>query len=574
MQAIDEPIPHFLNKNQQFTIPIFQRKYDWTNKQCEQLFEDILLIGQSSDETHFLGSIVHLDDKHNIIPTYRVIDGQQRLTTLTLLICALAKFLNQNPNVHIGVTSKQLRNNYLLNPTEEGDLEYKLKLNEPDNKTLHKVIEYSLSEQNTIITDPNHSKRIWDNYRYFLNRIEEEDDVKILFDGFMKLSIIVVSLKEHLDNPQLIFESLNSKGLPLSKSDLIRNYVLMGLNPNEQDKIYNEYWSEMEQLFENIDYSFDKFIKDYLTTKENRIPKEKELYNEFKKYAQKFFRNQPSDDKFENIKSLTKDIHKYFKYFEKIYANEEEEDDLKLGFKNMYKLGTKVITPFFLHLYNDYHEGTLSLPDFLGIVNITESYLYRRNTCDLSNQSLKTIYARAYEELDKTHYFDSYQLLLLNEEGETRFPENREFGDNFVKRKIYKKKAIAKYTLDKLENFGHEKEPTPTEKYSIEHIMPQNPNLSDEWQKDLGYDWKEIQEKYLHTIGNLTLTGYNPKYKDSPFLTKRNMENGFKDSSIRLNKALANLNTWNENLILKRASDLRKQAHKIWPYPKAQKHYN
>ena len=571
MQAIDEPIPHFLNKNQQFTIPIFQRKYDWTKKQCEQLFEDILLIGISSDETHFLGSIVHLDDKQNIIPTYRVIDGQQRLTTLTLLICALAKFLNQNPGEDIGITSKQLRNNFLLNPTEEGDLEYKLKLNEPDNKTLHKVIEYSLSEQDTIITDPNHSKRIWDNYRYFLNRIEEEDDVKIIFDGFMKLSIIVVSLKEHLDNPQLIFESLNSKGLPLSKSDLIRNYVLMGLKPHEQDKIYKEYWSEMEQLFENIDYTFDRFIKDYLTTKENRIPMEKELYNEFKKYAQQFFRKQPSDDKFENIKSLTKDIYRYFKYFEKIYAGEEENEDLKLGFTNMYKLGTKVITPFFLHLYEDYFNGVLSLPDFLGIVNITESYLYRRNTCDLSNQSLKTIYARAYEELDKDRYFDSYQLLLLNEEGETRFPENREFGDNFVKRKLYKKRAIAKYTLYKLENFGYEKEPTP-EIYSIEHIMPQNPKLSEDWQKDLGYDWKEIQEKYLHTIGNLTLTGYNSKYKDSPFLTKRNTNNGFKDSAIRLNKPLSNLNTWNENQILKRASDLRKKAHKIWPYPKVQKH--
>lgn len=572
MQAIDEPVPHFLNKNQQFTIPIFQRKYDWSKKQCEQLFDDIIMIGLSSDETHFLGSIVHLDDKHNIIPTYRVIDGQQRLTTLTLLISALAKFLKQNPDEDIGVSPKQLINFYLINPTEEGDLEYKLKLNEPDNKTLHKVIEYILSEEDTPITGQVNSKRIWDNYEYFFKRIEELDDVKIVFDGFMKLSIIVVSLKEHLDNPQLIFESLNSKGLPLSKSDLIRNYVLMGLNPNEQDKLYEDYWFEMEHLFVDVDYTFDRFIKDYLTTKENRIPSERELYNEFKRYAQKFFRDEPSDDKFENIKSLTEDIFKYFKYFEKIYAGNEEDDDLKLAFDNMYELGTKTITPFFLHLYDDYFNGLLSLSELLDIVNITESYLYRRNTLELNNQSLKTIYAKAYEELDKNHYSDSYKEILLNEEGETRFPTNREFNPLFEKRNIYKRRAIARYTLERLENFGHERERTNIEGYTIEHILPQKDDLSDEWKEELGPDWERIQEELLHTIGNLTLTGYNPQYSYLPFKDKRDMENGFKDSSIRLNKYLADLDRWDESQILKRASDLRKRANKIWPYPKVQTH--
>ena len=572
MQAIDEPIPHFLNKNQQFTIPIFQRKYDWSKKQCEQLFDDIIMIGLSSDETHFLGSIVHLDDKHNIIPTYRVIDGQQRLTTLTLLISALAKFLKQNPDKDIGISPKQLINFYLINPTEEGDLEYKLKLNEPDNKTLHKVIEYTLSEQDAPITGQVNSKRIWDNYEYFFKRIEELDDVKIVFDGFMKLSIIVVSLKEHLDNPQLIFESLNSKGLPLSKSDLIRNYVLMGLNPNEQDKLYEDYWFEMEHLFVDVDYTFDRFIKDYLTTKENRIPFERELYNEFKRYAQKFFRDEPSDDKFENIKSLTEDIFKYFKYFEKIYAGNEDDDDLRLAFDNMYKLGTKTITPFFLHLYDDYFNGLLSLSEFLDIVNITESYLYRRNTLELNNQSLKTIYAKAYEELDKNHYSDSYKEILLNEEGETRFPTNREFNPLFEKRKIYKRRAITRYTLERLENFGHEREPTNIEGYTIEHILPQKDELSDEWKDELGPDWERIQEELLHTIGNLTLTGYNPQYSYLPFKDKRDMENGFKDSSIRLNKYLADLDRWDESQILKRASELRKKANKIWPYPKVQTH--
>ena len=572
MQAIDDTLTHFLNKSQQFTIPIFQRKYDWDKKQCEQLFDDIIMIGQSYDEAHFLGSIVHLDDKHNIIPTYRVIDGQQRLTTITLLISALAKFLNKNPIEDIEVNAKQLVNYYLINVTEDGDLKYKIKLNYPDNKTLHKVIDHTLIEEDTIISTSNDSKKICQNYKYFLNRINE-NNAKIVFDGFKKLSIIVVSLKEHMDNPQLIFESLNSKGLPLRKSDLIRNYVLMGLTPNEQDKIYEDYWLEMEELLENINgYNFDRFIKDYLTTKENRIPVEKELYNEFKRYAQKFFLNHSSTDKFENIKDLTKDIYKYFKYFEKFYGGAEENTALKLAFESVNELGYKVITPFFLHLYDDYYNELLPQSEFLKMIDITESYLFRRYVCDLPTHSLKTIFAGAYEKLDKNHYYDSYCLVLLNEEGNLRFPTTREFSRDFVSMNLYRKSALVKYALRKLENYGHEKEPTPTDSYSIEHIMPQNPDLSDEWQADLGYNWKEIQEKYLHTIGNLTLTGYNQKYSDSSFKTKRDMENGFRDSSIRLNKPLAKLNTWNENQILKRADDLKKDANKIWYYPKVQKH--
>lgn len=570
MQPVYDTIYHFLGTDQHFTIPIFQRKYDWDKTQCQQLFDDIIMVGQSSVETHFLGSVVHIDDTFNIIPTYRVIDGQQRLTTLTLLLCALAKFLKENPIEDLDLTSEKLINKYLINRDEEGDLKYKIRLNGHDNETLHYIIDYTISEQEMYISSPNESKNIRSNFKYFLNRINK-DNAKTLFDGFLKLYLIVIKL-EHSDNPQLIFESLNYKGLSLSKSDLIRNYVLMGLKPEEQDTIYKNYWSEMEELFKNIDYKFDKFIKDYLTTKEGRIPVEKDLYNEFRWYAQEFFSKQPTTNKFENIKLLAKDIYKYFKYFEKFFVGEEKDDDLRLAFKNVYEFGQKIINPFFLHLYDDYDKGLLSSSELLEIVDLTESYLFRRNVCNLNNQRLKTIFAKAYDNLDKDYYTESYKELLLKEEGETIFPNNREFGDNFIKHNFYKNKSIAKYALGKLENFGHEKEAISIENFTIEHIMPQNPDLSEEWQEELGYDWKDVQEKYLHTIGNLTLTGYNQKYSDLPFKTKRDMENGYKDSPIRLNKAIAELNTWNENQITKRASDLRKQAQKIWIYPKVQKH--
>ena len=568
MQAVDEKVSHFLNKNQQFTIPIFQRKYDWQQKQCKQLFEDIIRIGQSDDESHFLGSIVHLNDDHNIIPTYRVIDGQQRLTTLTLLISALAKYLYLNHIDEIEITPKKLLNYYLINPSEEGDLEYKIKLNDSDKKTLQKIIDNVLSENEVRFKEGHDSKRIIDNYHYFIKNINE-NNAKNIFQGFQKLSIIVISLKERLDNPQLIFESLNSKGLPLSKSDLIRNYVLMGLNPHEQDKIYTDYWKEMEDLFEEIDYQFDRFIKDYLTIKLNKTPVDNEIYYEFKKYAQNFYRNH-DDDKFVNIKNLTMDIYKYFNYFSNFYAGTEKNEYLRISFESINELGYKIICPFILKLYDDYTNEKLNENDFIAILNLTESFLFRRYICDLPSNSLNKFFAGVYERLDKSSYVGSYKLTLLAGKNNMKFPNNREFGRDFKNKDLYKKKNFAKYTLRKLENFNFEKEPTDVKNLSIEHIMPQNEELSEEWQKDLGREWRDIQRKYLHTIGNLTLTGYNQKLSDSSFITKRDMENGFKLSSIRLNKPLAKLNHWNESQILKRANDFTQKAYKIWPYPKLQ----
>lgn len=560
----------FLGSDQQFTIPIFQRKYSWVKEQCQDLFDDIIMVGDSSDETYFLGTIVHIDGEYKTIPTHRVFDGQQRLTTLTLLLSALAKFLKENNVEGLDITSEKIINKYLINRDEEGDLKYRIKLNAPDNEALQYIIENTISEQETDISDYTGSENnMINNFEYFLGRINK-DNAKILFDGFLKLHLIAIKLG-HSDNPQLIFESLNYRGMQLAEPDLIRNYVLMGLTPNEQDEIYNNYWFEMEQLLDKD--ALTNFLKDYLTTKENRIPVKKKLYKEFIRYSYDFFSEQPLKNDFEKMKDLVKDIHKYFKYLEKMCYSEKKDNNLRLSFENLYSMNINVITPFFLQLYDDYENKLLKIDEFLNIINITESYLFRRKICDLNNQGLKTIFAKAYVRLDKKDYFNDYQTFLLEQEGEKRFPNNREFGSEFTKIKIYKNRQIAKYALGKLENFGHEKEPTPIEKYSIEHIMPQKEELSEEWKKDLGDDWKRIQEEYLHTIGNLTLTGYNQKLSYLSFKEKRDMPNGFKESSIRLNKYLANLDTWNENYILQRADNLKNQAYKIWPQPKVQKRF-
>ena len=571
MEPLYNAVYRFLGTDQQFTIPIFQRRYSWEEPQCKKLFDDIIMIGESPEESYYLGTVVHIEGEYKMIPTYRVFDGQQRLTTLLLLLSALSKFLKENNVEDMSITSEKIINKYLINRDEEGDLKYKIKLNAPDNEILQYIIDYTISEQETNISEYSNSN-IVQNFIYFSDWINK-DNAKIVFEGFKKLYLIGIKLG-HSDNPQLIFESLNYKGLKLSDKDLIRNYILMGLTPDEQDELYKKYWYEMEQSIEDIKgYDFENFLKDYLTTQENKIPSLKKLYEEFIRYSYDFFKKQSSTNTFENMKKLLDDIYTHFKYFEKIYNSKEKDIDLKLSFENLYRMKINVVTPFFLRLYDDYNNKLLKKDEFLNIINITESYLFRRGVCDISSQNLKSIFAKMYEDLDKDHYFDSYQEQLLSfKEENKKFPPNREFGKEFVKFEIYKKKKLAKYALRKLENYGHEKEPTPTDSYTIEHIMPQNPDLSDEWQTELGNNWKEIHETYLHTIGNLTLTGYNPSLSNLSFKTKRDMNNGFKDSNIRLNKSLANLEHWNENQITKRANDLKNNAFKIWPYPKLQKH--
>ena len=564
MQARNEKVSHFLNKTQQFTIPIFQRKYSWTRDQCKQLLEDVIRVGSDNEENHFIGSFVHLSEDDDIIPTYRVIDGQQRITTLILLISALSDYIKEN-EFDFDITPKKLINYYLVNDNEEGELFYKLKLNDKDNRTLKKIINH-LANDEKLNFDKNDSEEIKNNFNFFKREINEEN-LRNVFEGFKKLLIIVISLSESTDNPQLIFESLNSTGLPLSKSDLIRNFVLMGLTPFEQDKIYKEYWQEMEDIFEDSSESFDDFIKDYLTINIGRIPVQREIYTEFKRYAQDLI-NSNDLSKFENIKNLVKDIYKYAHFFSKFTMGKEENYFLNYAFTSLYELRRNVTHVFLLQLYNDYDKGLLNLDEFIKIVEIMESYLIRRFICDLEPNSLRKTFAELYNELDKENYLESFKVALLLKKNVRRMPDNREFGSHFRNKDIYNLKRNTKYILRKLENFGFEKEPTNVNAYTIEHIMPQNPNLSIEWQDTLGPEWERIQKEYLHTIGNLTLTGYNETLSDRPFLVKRDIDGGFKKSSIRLNVDLQDLNTWNEEEILKRTERLVQLSYKVWEYPK------
>lgn len=469
---------NFLGQNQQLSIPIYQRKYSWTEKECNQIFEDIIRVGSSFDEeNHFIGSIVYMNQKAHIaspIIKLMIIDGQQRITTISLLISALSDFLFENPNENV-MNLYNLINYYLINDKETGELKYKLLLTDEDKKTFIKIID-NLTQEEKLPFDEEDSVRVQENYEYFKRRINEEN-VELIYQGLSKLLIIFVALEHNIDNPQLIFESLNSTGLELSQADLIRNYILMGLKPEEQEKLYTTYWKRIEKLFEEEKSDvFDKFIRDYLTVRTDKVPTLRNIYTDFKKYSKGF----------KDIEILVKDVFKFSKYFSCIAFGKEENKDLKESVDSLSSMGYDVTYPFLLHLYKDYDLELLPVNEFIEMIRYTESYLLRRLICNIPTPSLNKTFAKMYNDIDKNDYSESYQVQLALKENYQRMPTNREFGRNFRERDIYNLSGRNKeYIFDKLENWNS-KERTPIESYTIEHIMPQNPNLSQEWIGALG----------------------------------------------------------------------------------------
>ncbi len=347
---------------------------------------------------------------------------------------------------------------------------------------------------------------------------------------------------------------MNSKGIELTQTDLIRNYILMGLEPEKQKIFYKKYWRAMEEDFKQNETLFNRFVRHYLTIKTREIPNINKVYEAFKRYQQ---------ERGIETEVLLQDLQKYCGYFCQIAFKKEADKDLNKALSFLVDLEMDVVYPLLLELYGDYSDGVLSKQDFIPIIALTESYICRRTVCGLGANGLNKIFPSFTKKIDKKQYLKSVEKHFGSLKGKQRFPNNEEFKDSFITIDFYKLQKI-KYFLERLENFDT-KEPVNTQKCSIEHIMSQTLNL--EWERDLGENFKAIHEKYLHTIGNLTLTGYNQEYSNNSFQEKRDMEKGFKQSPLRLNQSLKDL-SFGEKEIEKRANDLADWALKIWTYPK------
>lgn len=559
MKASETKLLAFIKKSPQFAIPIYQRTYSWTEKECRELWSDILRTGSNNEITsHFFGSIVYIEKGLYQVSSQSpllVIDGQQRLTTVTLIIAALANALGDTEPVE-GFSPRKLRNYYLLNPEEDGEKHYKLILSQTDKSSLIAILDQDQQPKDSSI-------RVTQNFSLFESLIKEsQNHLETICKGLAKLLVVDVALSREQDNPQLIFESMNSTGRELTQADLIRNYILMGLEPELQTRLYEKYWRLMEVEFGQEAYGeqFDSFIRHFLTVKTGSIPKQSAVYEKFKTYSR-----EPQVDQ-AGVEALVKDIHTFARYYCAMALGYEQNPELKLAFQDLQELRVDVTYPFLLELYHDYASGELPITDFLQAVRLVESYVFRRAICGIPANSLNKTFANFTKAIKKDRYLESIQTNFLVLPSYRRFPNDDEFKRSLQTKDLYNVRDRS-YWLRRLENHDR-KERVAVDEYTIEHIMPQNENLAPAWKTSLGPDWQRIQKTYLHTLGNLTLTAYNSKYSDKSFLEKRDMEKGFKESPLKLNQGLGQIEQWDENAILQRAERLSQMALDVWIAPK------
>ena len=559
MKATEAKFLEFLKKSPQFVIPIYQRTYSWTERECHQLWEDILRTGSNDAiAAHFTGSIVYIEKGLYQVSSHSpllVIDGQQRLTTVMLILEALARRVGEGEPVD-GFSAKKLRSYYLLNPLEEGERGFKLLLTQTDKQSL-----LALMQQKPQPAEP--SLRITKNFAFFEERVQSVGaDLTPLCKGLAKLMIVDISLSRDQDNPQLIFESMNSTGRALSQADLIRNFILMGLDNPQQTRLYEDHWRPMEVAFGQgaYDTNFDGFMRHYLTLKTNgEIPNIRAVYEAFKSHARS------PEVEAAGIDALVADIHTYAGYYCAMALDKETNKDLSLAFRDLRDLKVDVAFPFLLELYDDHAQGRLPTEVFVRAVRLVEAYVFRRAVCTIPTNSLNKTFATFGRVLQKDRYIESIQAHFLTLLSYRRFPRDEEFKHELSVRDLYNFSRRS-YWLRRLENHCR-KERVAVDEYTIEHILPQNENLSAMWREALGPEWERVQETWLHTLGNLTLTGYNAEYSDRSFAEKRDMQGGFKESPLRLNDGLGVLGTWNEATIQERAKRLAEQAVQVWTLP-------
>jgi uncharacterized protein with ParB-like and HNH nuclease domain/predicted transport protein len=562
VKAVDAHLLTLLKASSQFIVPIYQRLYSWQEVECAQLWSDIIRAGSSSKlGSHFTGSIVYVakDQATNTsADPDLIIDGQQRVTTVTLILTALADRLEQLPEDQRepwdGFSPKKIRNRYLLNDDEDDERQFKVILSQSDKQALIAILQ-GADPPGDMVT------RVIDNYEYFKEKLDDPSlELAVVCRGLDKLVVVDVKLERGVDNPQLVFEAMNSTGKKLSQADLIRNYVLMDLPPKEQEKLYSAYWRPMELEFAGAEESqFDEFVRHYLTIKTGEIPRLGDIYDAFKGHAAAFTNAD------ETIESLVIELRQYARRYCAMALGKETDLRLRKAFMDLDQIKADVVYPFLLDVYTDYELGTLTRDEVIEIVEIVSSYIFRRAVCRVPTNSLNKTFAGFSSSVRKDRYVDSVKAHFVGLKSYRAFPADAEFLAALKTSDLYNFRRRS-YFLRVLENYGR-KEHVTIEDYTIEHIMPQNENLSKEWQAALGDDWQDVQLKYLHTLGNLTLTGYNSEYSDHPFIKKRDMEGGFKDSPLRLNKGLGQLEAWNVDEIKKRAARLAEDALAIWTRP-------
>jgi len=554
MKADDTTIKIFLEGSKQFIVPLFQRTYSWKDKHIRRLWEDIgdIKSDKDNENTHFFGSFVTMPipSSPSGVSKYVIIDGQQRLVTIFVFLAALRnRIIEIQPDYE---KKDEINEMYLINKYHPED-KHKVLPTKADEKIFFKIL-----DESKLKTNKKHL--IVDTYNFFgneLSTIDSLDELINLKDTMVsKFSVVDIRLEKG-DDPYLIFESLNATGEPLTQADLIRNYLFMKISQGKQQEVYEKIWFPMQQKLEGL--NLERFIRHYLAMDGN-IPNTKKIYATFKDITDESAKSEV------DIINKMKDLLKFSEYYYR-FLHPKNEMDKKLR-NYLEKFNTLEMTtsyPLLLRLYDDYVNKKLSRDDLSESLKAIETYIVRRAVCGIPTQALNRYFPTIYKSLEKTNIVISLKNKLQTTSGVRRMPSDDEFEQCLKGRNLYGNK-ILRYALEEIEKYNN-KEVVNFEELQIEHIMPQT--LSDGWKEMLGNNWELIHQKYLNTLGNLTLTGYNPEYSNKFFIEKRDMKRGFKDSGLRLNRDISKLNEWTEEEIKNRAKILSKIALEIWPSTKS-----
>ena len=549
-------VSYMQGSDKRFVIPVYQRNYDWKTENCKQLYDDLIKVIRRGRKSHFFGSIVsvHNDGEFN---EYLVIDGQQRLTTVSLLLLAMYNLMKNGVlTPERSNLAEKIYKTYLIDEWQDDDTRIKLKPVKIDRNAFDKLFD----KESEHIPDSN----LTINYNYFYSRIQKEEvTLDELYEAVAKLEIINITLHQD-DNPQLIFESLNSTGVALSEGDKIRNFILMGLPAKQQNDFYEKYWNKIE-ICTNYDVSM--FIRDYLSMKQRLIPAMSKVYFTFKSYV---------EENEAEIEPLLQELLSYAHWYEILLKGNTADRELNSCIYRLNHLENTVTRPFFLEILRLQTAGKLSLADVKEIFLYTENYLFRRAICDLPTNALNKIFLMLHREIvrydgSENNYLEKFKYALNSRSDRGRFPDDGEFVEAFAVRPVYQMNSKNKiYILERFENYGTVEVQNVYKQcddgvYSIEHIMPQH--LTPAWVKELGEDYEEIHETWLHRMANLTLTGYNSKYSNSTFVEKRDMKNGFIDSHLYMNNWIGQQEHWGLAELEARSQILMQRALMIWPLP-------
>lgn len=551
-------VKYMSGDDKRFVIPVYQRNYDWKMENCKQLYDDLVKIVRNGRKSHFFGSLVSVYNPDGQNEEYLVIDGQQRLTTVSLLFLAMYNLIDRGVVVPADSNLPQkILKTYLIDQWQPEDTRIKLKPVKNDQTAYKKLF----AEDDERIRESN----LTVNYEYFYDRIQKQEiTIDQLYEAICCLEIINIKLDKD-DNPQLIFESLNSTGLDLSEGDKIRNFILMGLPNEDQEKYYENYWNRIEICTK---YDVTSFIRDYLSVKQHATPQQKKIYSTFKDYV--------DYGKIET-QQLLADMLCYAKRYQILLGGKAESAELNGCIARLNRLETTVTRPFFLEVLRLYEESVLTLVQTTEVFRYTENYLFRRSICDLPTNALNKIFLMLHREIMRydgtaADYVEKFKYALLSKREKARFPDDSEFTAAFSVKPVYLMNSKNKlYILERFENSGTAEDKDVYRHcddgtYSIEHIMPQH--LTPTWQDELGEEYELIHEQWLHRIANLTLTAYNSQYSNSSFMEKKMAKNGFANSGIRMNVWIAQKGKWTLEELEERNRYLMAKSLGIWPAPK------